>query len=100
MESASQHFGNFEAGNQNFISQGIFIQNAPLPSALERRQFRHGNPPPLNRNFLGREDELKAIKAAFQEAEAEKQKRYVIYGMAGIGKSEICVKLINDMQSE
>lgn len=98
MTSASLQFGNLTAGNGNYIFQGI--QNAPFISALGRKQFRHGNPPPLNRNFLGRNDEITAIKAAFREADAGKQKRYVIYGMAGIGKSEICVKLINDMQSE
>lgn len=91
-------FGDLTAGNDNRTFQGIQI--VPLPSALERQQFRHGNPPPLNRNFLGRKDQVAAIRAAFGEAEGGKQKRYVIYGMAGIGKSEICVKLFNDMQSE
>lgn len=96
--SASLQFGDLTAGNDNRIFQGIQI--VPLPSALERKQFRHGNPPPLNRNFLGREDKVAEIRDAFREAEAGKQHRYVIYGMAGIGKSEICVKLFNDMESE
>ncbi|KAL0253230.1 hypothetical protein SLS55_010202 [Diplodia seriata] len=98
MASISQTFGNVTARDGNLIVQGVQL---PLSaSALERRPFRHGNPPPLNRNFLGRESEIAEIKAAFRDAAAGIQKRCVIYGLAGIGKSEICVKLLNDMQNE
>ncbi|KAL1639165.1 hypothetical protein SLS58_008252 [Diplodia intermedia] len=98
MASISQTFGNVTARDGNLIVQGVQL---PLSaSALERKRFRHGNPPPLNRNFLGRESEIAEIKAAFHDAAAGGQKRYVIYGLAGIGKSEICVKLLNDMQNE
>ncbi|OJD34095.1 kinesin light chain 1 protein [Diplodia corticola] len=100
MASTSQSFGDVTAGDRNSILQGNFYQSAPLTSALKRKRFRHGNYPPPNRNFLGREAEVAEIKAAFRGATAGEQKRYVIYGLAGIGKSEICVKLLKDMQNE
>jgi hypothetical protein len=57
---------------------------------------------PINNLFTGREDILGRIENVFRrdftETEAPFQRRFVITGMGGQGKSEICLKIANTMR--
>lgn len=57
---------------------------------------------PLNNLFTGREDILGKIEDALRhnlaETEAPFQRSFIITGMGGQGKSEICLKIANTMR--
>lgn len=54
---------------------------------------------PVNTQFIGREDILDEIESAIRrsvnDTESTFQRRFVIPGMGGLGKSELCLKLAN-----
>jgi Mrp family chromosome partitioning ATPase len=58
----------------------------------------------VNTKFTGREMLLQNIENALlhetHSEEPTRQKIYVITGMGGIGKSEICLKLANSMKKQ
>lgn len=57
---------------------------------------------PLSSLFTGREDSLKSIEDAvlsnLQAEDMSKPRRYVITGMGGQGKSELCLKVVNKLR--
>lgn len=60
-------------------------------------------PGTVNSLFTGRSELLGRIQNAFRMNEAsgtKEQKRLVITGMGGLGKSEICLKVANLMREE
>ena len=68
---------------------------------------RHGNihwtvPRPTNELFTGRTDLLLRIQVALRNhtSDADKQKRFVITGLGGQGKSEICLKVASVMREQ
>ncbi|KAL3420952.1 Kinesin light chain 5 [Phlyctema vagabunda] len=54
----------------------------------------------VNPLFTGRDDILSELRQKLckqdDDGEAKQQKRFVIYGMGGAGKSEVCLKFAND----
>lgn len=50
--------------------------------------------------FSGRQEILHKIKRALRSDAIFRQRRFVIAGMVGIVKSEICLRLVEEMQSE
>ncbi len=60
-------------------------------------------PRPVNDLFTGREELLLRIQRAIhseQTSPLDKQRRFVITGMGGQGKSEICLKVASQMREE
>lgn len=56
----------------------------------------------VNTLFTGREETLEAIESAIRrslnDTESTMQRRFVITGMGGQGKSELCLKVANSMR--
>ena len=60
-------------------------------------------PRPVSSLFTGRTELLSQIQNAFQvdrAGQSEEQKRLVIVGRGGIGKSEVCLKAANMLREE
>jgi Mrp family chromosome partitioning ATPase len=57
---------------------------------------------PLDGLFIGRSELIAQIQSAIRTDDPgkTKQKRLVITGMGGIGKSELCLRIANDMRQE
>jgi ABC-type phosphate transport system ATPase subunit len=53
----------------------------------------------INTLFTGRKKLLERVKYALRK-ESPEQKVFVIIGMGGMGKSEICLKIANEMREE
>ena len=54
-------------------------------------------PNPSNR-FTGRTEVIAKLKSFFNTHDsAQKRKLFLLYGMGGIGKTQICLKLVEDM---
>ena len=55
-------------------------------------------PNPSNR-FTGRTEVIAELKRHFSEANdsAQKRKFFLLYGMGGIGKTQICLKFVEEM---
>jgi putative protein kinase ArgK-like GTPase of G3E family len=49
--------------------------------------------------FTGRTEVLSKIKNALRK-ESEQQRRFVITGLGGQGKSEICLKIVDQLRTE
>jgi putative protein kinase ArgK-like GTPase of G3E family len=59
-------------------------------------------PRPANSLFTGRSELIARILNAIRndDLDTTKQKRLVITGIGGIGKSEVCLRIANDMRQE
>jgi len=94
-----QSFGTTWIGNNSVNNQGVFEARRASIETLD--QWPHGNSRALQRYFLGRDEIILDIKRALsQPRDKLEQIRYVVHGMGGIGKSEICVKLFNDLKDQ
>ncbi|KAL8825849.1 MAG: hypothetical protein Q9191_004162 [Dirinaria sp. TL-2023a] len=62
--------------------------------------FQWNIPRSSSGSFVGRTDVVNEIKNKLSEGNTESQKRYVITGIGGIGKSEICLRVIDKMRSK
>lgn len=111
--SLAQSFGDLQIeGSNNVVHQGISnnskrkIQDCTymlLWPSNETAGIETGHfivPRSVNSLFTGRENALKRLSSQLgntkQSAKSsEKQKRIVITGLGGVGKSEICLKLID-----
>ena len=51
-------------------------------------------------SFIGRSDALDNIQHKLLDNDIDVQKRYVITGMGGMGKSEICLRLTERVRSQ
>lgn len=51
-------------------------------------------------SFAGRTDVVNKIQNKLSEGNTESQKRYVITSIGGMGKSEICLRVIEKMKNE
>lgn len=49
----------------------------------------------VNTFFTGRVEIGERIEKAFSTADSDTQRRYVITGMGGTGKSEVCLKFVD-----
>jgi len=79
----------------NFTSQDGFIPD---------KEYAAGNthwrvPRKTNSLFTGRARLLERIKHAMRKDVAE-EKVFVITGLGGLGKSELCLKIANEMRQE
>lgn len=58
----------------------------------------------VSTSFTGRKDVLAKIRRAFSHTSEtfaeEQQKRFIITGLGGLGKSEICLKIADLMRNE
>jgi ATP-dependent Clp protease ATP-binding subunit ClpA len=57
----------------------------------------------VNKLFTGRSEIIDRIKGAIQDdsvQHAEKQKVFVITGLGGMGKTEICLQVANTLREE
>jgi len=64
-------------------------------------------PVPLRPNstvrFTGRREILDKLKVYFGsqiDPQSQQRRRYLIYGMGGIGKTEVCLRFIEEMSSQ
>ena len=49
--------------------------------------------------FTGRQEILREVEDAILHSSChEQQKRYIITGLGGLGKSELCLKIANDLR--
>ena len=62
--------------------------------AREASLFQWNIPRSSSGSFVGRDDALNDIQTKLSEGSVDLQKRYVIIGIGGVGKSEICLRLI------
>ena len=74
--------------NQRSIAQGFKLVTLPLPADY----------------FTGRDEYLEVIKASFDfpktSAELKRQRRFVLYGMGGIGKTQLALKFLDEHSEE
>ena len=84
-------------GNNSFS----FISQDPLrPDPDDDTQNVHWKVPRRpNTLFTGRTDDLRRIENAIQDG-PQQDGVFVITGLGGLGKSEICLKIANEMRSE
>ncbi|KAI0897443.1 TPR-like protein [Annulohypoxylon nitens] len=54
----------------------------------------------INPMFTGRRDVISKIKNAFASSRTDVQKRFVLTGMGGQGKSEVCLKVANELREQ
>ncbi|KAM0721473.1 hypothetical protein Q7P37_002397 [Cladosporium fusiforme] len=94
----TQKFGELQVdGDHNIIYQGVY-------SALERVETGHFIVPrSINRLFTGRSDVLQRLKSSIGSGkepskDTDRQKRIVITGIGGVGKSEVCLKLVEEVR--
>jgi Mrp family chromosome partitioning ATPase len=59
-------------------------------------------PQPVNSLFTGRSELIAQIQSAIRtdDLDMTEQKRLVITGMGGMGKSEVCLRIANEMRQE
>lgn len=58
-------------------------------------------PQPVDSNYIGREDKAAKLADLFFShvpGQSEEQKRFVIYGVGGSGKTQFCCKFAQDHQ--
>ena len=65
-----------------------------------KTSFQWNIPRSSSGSFIGRTDALNDIQTKFSESNIESQKRYVITGIGGMGKSEICLRVIDKMRNQ
>lgn len=86
---------NISGGTNNFL-----FQVPPEPDPDDGTRNVHWKVPRrLNTLFTGRTDILSRIKNAIQN-DPQQDGVFVITGLGGLGKSEICLKIANEMRSE
>ena len=58
-------------------------------------------PNPSNR-FTGRTEVITKLNSHFSNADnsAQKRKSFLLYGMGGVGKTQICLKFIEEMSEQ
>jgi len=74
-----------------------------ISNTSERPQSRHFYPPPQSTtDFIGREDVFNTLHNAFFSTDAtgstNQQRRFVVYGMGGSGKTQFCSKFARENQ--
>jgi Mrp family chromosome partitioning ATPase len=57
-------------------------------------------PRPVNGLFTGRSELIAQIQSAIRTDDPSMTKRLVITGMGGMGKSEVCLRIANEMRQE
>jgi phage/plasmid-associated DNA primase len=80
-----------------------FISDAKIESAKPTGNVHWMVPRAMNNLFTGRTELLDRIQNALlgdRTSYAETQKTFVITGLGGQGKSEVCLKLANLVQEE
>ncbi|KAF7357143.1 FabD/lysophospholipase-like protein [Mycena sanguinolenta] len=85
-------------GGRGGTGEGPIIQlPQPPPSAaiVQASQVYLNHCPPASSIFQGRQAILEAMHQFFAQA-TQKQKIYVLYGLGGIGKTQIALKFIQD----
>lgn len=89
------------------VGLGFDIHHDPLfrrvSNASRRPQSKHFHPPPqTTSDFIGREDAFKILHNALFSTNITKstdtQKRFVVYGMGGSGKTQFCSKFARENQ--
>ena len=69
-----------------------------VPAASLNKHFDVGRS--VKSFYTGREKQMAKIKAAFDDKTYSSQKRFVIYGLGGSGKTELALKYAQDMQHD
>lgn len=89
---------------QHMVQEGLSVVEERLVESIKPSQhkspFFWNIPRSSSGLFTGRKDVLQKVKQALRTNKSTQQKRYVITGMGGIGKSEICLRLIEEMQPD
>lgn len=81
----------------NTVTKPTDAENA---KSLLAKPFYSTLPHAVNSLFTGREEFLKEMKLALCTPVPDKQRRYVVTGMGGMGKSEVCLKLGEEVVNE
>jgi signal recognition particle GTPase len=71
-----------------------------LPKAVKKNKH-FSIPKAVESHYLGREEELKALEKAFwsqDQVQSHQQKRYVVYGVGGSGKTQFCGKYAQEFR--
>ncbi|KAF2799625.1 hypothetical protein K505DRAFT_265415 [Melanomma pulvis-pyrius CBS 109.77] len=82
---------------QNAISAATAIR-LHVPAASLNKHFDVGRS--VKSFYTGRETEMATLKAAFDDSTYSGQKRFVIYGLGGSGKTELALKYAEDSQHD
>lgn len=57
-------------------------------------------PPLPTENFIGREEDMKTMAASFDfsrtSVELKKQRKFILYGTGGIGKTQLALKFLDE----
>lgn len=68
---------------------------APVQKAPTRESLKDVSPPPPTKFFTGREDILVLLAQGFQlPSSSTKQRKYVLHGLGGIGKTQVVLKFL------
>ncbi|RFU34865.1 hypothetical protein B7463_g1450, partial [Scytalidium lignicola] len=84
----------------NFYSSGNGYDNNDIKNQLHKspakKNFHWRVPRSVNPHFTGQKEILTTLCEQLCNTEIEEQKRFIIYGMGGSGKSELCLKFAEE----
>ncbi|KAM0721367.1 hypothetical protein Q7P37_002291 [Cladosporium fusiforme] len=91
------------SGNARLVAGNVYYQTTNNFGDESQPEQHFSLPGAVESHYLGREDELEALKRAFWQEDGKKkieQKRYVVYGVGGSGKTQFCCKYAQDLQDK
>ena len=81
-----------------FLAPGLIAKLDDVPKNIPSPQIEYKPMTPSSANFTGRKDYLAKLKAYFsvEPNEPTRRKSFLLFGMGGIGKTQICLKFTEE----
>ncbi|KAI1807579.1 TPR-like protein [Daldinia bambusicola] len=79
---------------------GTIVRQIGLALEIEPRNMHWIVPRSASRIFTGRRDTIQKIRSAVTMSGSDAQKRFVLTGIGGMGKSEVCLRAAQELREE
>src|ERR1700728_1820157 len=81
-----------------FLAPSLTARLDDIPATISLPKIEYKPMTPSSANFTGRRDYLAKLRAYFsvEPGKPLRRKSFLLYGMGGIGKTQICLKFIED----
>jgi hypothetical protein len=81
-----------------FLAPGLNTKLDDIPKKISLPKIEYKPMTPSSANFTGRRDYLAKLRAYFsvEPGEPLRRKSFLLYGMGGIGKTQICLKFTEE----
>jgi DNA replication protein DnaC len=81
-----------------FLVPGLITELDGIPRNISLPKIEYKPMTPSSANFTGRRDYLARLRAYFNVKPGEplRRKSFLLYGMGGIGKTQICLKFTEE----